>query len=89
MFKIDLKLMAVAALASAVMVGCGGDSSGDGNGGDNGGGGPDIPPMQQTITDVADYIRNLIASAGENSAPIDVNALTLVPNDQGVPASVN
>ena len=90
MLKIDLKLMTAVALASALMAGCGGDSSGDspGDGGGNGGVDPGTP-VQQTITNVADYVRNLIASAGGNTEPIDVNGLKLVPNDTAAPAAVN
>ena len=45
--------------------------------------------MQQTITAVADYIRNLIASNGENTEPIDINGLTLAADDKAEPAVVD
>lgn len=82
MFKLNVKLMAGAALATALLAGCGGDS---------GGGGPVVvaPPMEQTITAVVDYIQNLIASTGENADPTDINGLTLVANDTSEPTAIN
>lgn len=87
MFKLNVKLMAGAALATALLAGCGGDS---------GGSGPVVvapptpmPPMQQTITAVADYVRDLIASMGANTEPRDINGLTLAADDTSEPAAVN
>ena len=87
MFKLNSKLMTGAVLASALLAGCGGDS-----GGGQASTGPaptPTPPMAQTITAVADYIRNLIASNGENTEPIDINGLTLATDDTSEPAPVN
>ena len=83
MFKLNSKLMTGAVLASALLAGCGGDS-----GGGQASTGP-APPMEQTITAVADYIRNLIASNGENTEPIDINGLTLAADDKAEPAVVD
>lgn len=92
MFKLNLKLMAGAALAGALLVGCGGGSGGS----DSGDTGPVVvappgtqPPMEQTITSVVDYIRNLIASTGENAEPANVNGLTLASDDKAEPAAIN
>lgn len=85
MFKLTTKLMAGAALCAALLAGCGGDSSG------GGGLGTATPPPgggEQTITAVADFIKNLIASNGENTDPIDINALTLAADDSSEPAAV-
>lgn len=87
MFKLNSKLTAGAVLASALLAGCGGDS-----GGDQFSTGPSptpTPPMERTITAVADYIRNLIASNGENTEPIDINGLTLAADDKAEPAVVD
>lgn len=86
MFKPDLKLWAGAALVSALLVGCGGDSGG--NSGMTPTPGPGTP-VQQTITGVADFVRGLFSSTSDSALPIDVNAITLVPNDQVAPAAVN
>ena len=83
------KLMAGAVLASAMLPGCGSSDSSDQAGtGTN----PPVPqpPMQQTITAVADYVRDLIAgSTADNTAPRDINGLTLATDDQAAPAAVN
>ena len=85
MFKLTTKLMAGAALCAVLLAGCGGSDS-------NGGGfGTATPPPgggDQTITSVADYIKNLIASNGENTDPIDINSLTLAADDSSEPAAV-
>ncbi|MEO5607850.1 MAG: hypothetical protein ABIR13_09780 [Polaromonas sp.] len=82
MFKLNSKLMTGAVLTSALLAGCGGDSGGYASTGPT-------QPMDQTITAVADYIRNLIASNGENTEPIDINGLTLATDDTSEPAPVN
>ena len=83
------RLMAGAALASALLAGCG-SSSGDGQASTGPTPGPTpTPPVQQTITAVADYVRNLIASNGANTEPMDTNGLTLVADDRSEPAAVN
>ena len=83
MFKLNTKLIASAALCAALLAGCGG---GDSNG--NGLGAVTPPPVQQTITAVVDFIKNLIASNGENTDPIDTNSLTLAVDDSAEPAAV-
>ncbi len=79
-----------AVLATALLAGCG---SSDGDGGPVGTGpvNPNPqPPVQQTITAVADYVRNLIAgSTADNAQPLDINGLTLAADDQAQPAPVN
>lgn len=83
------QLMAGAVLASAVLAGCGSsDSSGQVGTGPNS---PDPqPPVQQTITAVADYVRSLIdGSTADNTEPRDINGLTLATDDQAEPAAVN
>lgn len=86
MDKFTSKLMAGSALCAALLAGCGG--GGDGNGG--GLGAVTSPPGggARTITAVADFIKNLIASNGENTDPIDINALTLAADDSSEPAAV-
>lgn len=80
MFKLNLKLMAVAALSAALLAGCGG-----GGGGEVGVAPPPANPPQ-TITAVVDFIKGLFVSNGENSDPIDINSLTLAVNDTAEPA---
>lgn len=91
MFKLSLKLMAGALLASTLLVGCGSSDNGDGQVST----GPitptptPTPPIEQTITAVVDYIRSLIASTGDNAEPTEVNGLTLAADDKAEPAVVN
>lgn len=92
MFKLSLKLMAGALLASTLLVGCGSSDNGDGEVST----GPTptptptpTPPMEQTITAVVDYIRSLMASTGDNAEPAEVNGLTLAADDKAEPAAVN
>ena len=84
MFKFNSKLMAASAFCAVLLAGCGGSDS-------NGGGlGTATPPGggEQTITSVADLIKNLFASNGENTDPIDINSLTLAADDTSDPAPV-
>ena len=90
-FKLHSKVLWTGAvLASAVLAGCGSSDGGDGQVG-TGPGSPDPqPPVQQTITAVADYVRNLIAgSTADNTRPLDTNGLTLAADDRAEPAPVN
>lgn len=87
MFKLTTKLMAGSALCAVLLTACGG--GGDGNGG---GLGAAVPPPgggTQTMTAVVDFIKNLIASHGENTDAIDINALTLAADDNSEPAAVD
>lgn len=77
MLKLNLKLMAGAALAAALLAGCGGSSNGVAVG--------PVGPMEQTITSVAAFIENLIASNGANTDPIDINSLKLAVDDTSEP----
>ncbi len=83
MFNFNVKLVTGAALAGVLLAGCGGDSSGPVVGTP-----PPTPPME-TITAVAEYVRNLIGTTAENTEPIDINGLTLVADDTSAPAAVN
>lgn len=88
MFKLNTKLMAGGALCAVLLAGCGGGGSSDGNGGGQGAVTPPPGQQTQTITAVVDFIKNLIASNGENTDPIDINALTLAADDNAEPAAV-
>ena len=79
MFTFNAKLMTGVALCAALLAGCGGNSN------DSAAKGPPPGPVAQTITDVVAYIENLIASNGENTDPIDINALTLAADDTSEP----
>ena len=85
MFKFNSKLMSATAFCAVLLAGCGGSDS-------NGGGfGTATPPpggAEQTITSVADFIKNLFASNGENTDPIDINSLTLAADDTSDPVPV-
>ena len=66
--------MAGAALSAVLLAGCGGSGGSEVAFGVGGG----TPPlMDQTISNVFDYISQLIA----NSDPIDINGLTLASDD--------
>lgn len=85
MFKFNSKLMATSAFCAVLLAGCGGSDS-------NGGGfGTATPPPgsgEQTISSVAEFIKNLFASNGENTDPIDINSLTLAADDTSEPVPV-
>ena len=82
MLKLNSKLMAGATLSAVLLAGCGGSDGGEVSSG-VGGGTP--PVMEQTISNVFDYISQLIA----NSDPIDINGLTLASDDNSDPTLVN
>ena len=85
------RLMAGAVLASALLAGCGSSGGDDGQASTGPTPGPTTPPapMQQTITAVADYVRNLIAGTSDHTEPVDINGLTLVADDRAEPAPVH
>ena len=74
MFTFNPRLMAGAALAAALLAGCGGNSDDHGGNGTAG-------QAAQTITDVAAYINSLIVGSSDNTEPVDISALTLVTDD--------
>ena len=77
-------MIVASAHGSVLLAACGGGD--DSNGG---GWGAVTPPQgQRTITSVVDFIKNLIASNGENTDPIDINSLTLAADDTSEPVSV-
>jgi hypothetical protein len=78
-----LKLLLAGAAAASMLAACGGNSSGD-NRGNGGGGSVAIDPSTSTKS-VFDFILKLMADNGENSDPIDVNALTLASDDTSDP----
>ena len=85
MHKLNSKLVLAAALSAALLAGCGGGgSSGTANGASSFGvvAAADIG---QNIASVFDYISRLIAFNGENSDPVDVNALTLATDETSSP----
>jgi hypothetical protein len=83
MFKLKLRMMAAAALSAALLGGC---SDGGGGGGENAAA---LPPAEQTITAVVDFIKSLIAGNGENSEPIDINPLTLAADATSEPQALD
>lgn len=85
MFKLTTKLMAGSALCAVLLAGCGG---GDSNGGGLGAVTPPPGGGMQTITAVVDFIKNLIASNGENTEAVDINSLTLAADDSSEPVAV-
>ena len=86
MLKLNSKLMAGASLSAVLLAGCGGSGGGEVSCG-VGGGTP--PVMEQTISNVFDYISQLIANNDANSDPIDINGLTLASDDNSDPTLVN
>lgn len=80
MFTLNAKLMTGVALSALLLAGCGGN-----NDDYVPPAGPPPGPVAQTITDVVGYIQNLIASNGENTAPVDINLLTLAADDTAEP----
>lgn len=72
--------LASAALAAALLAGCGGDSSGSfaGNAPGTGGASTDI---SQSISALYEYMVGLIAGTSDSSDPVDINPLTLATDD--------
>lgn len=89
MFKLNSRLMTGAALTALLLAGCGGGGGDDVQAGGGGGGGGNPPPMEQTVTNVFDFISNLMANNSENSDPIDINGLTLAADDSSEPTPFN
>ncbi|WP_309679980.1 hypothetical protein [Polaromonas sp.] len=93
MFKLNSRLMAGAALSALLLAGCGGGGGDEVSAGVAGGvgGGVGTPPtaMQQTVSNVFDFISQMIANNSENSDPIDVNAMTLAADDTSEPTPFN
>ncbi len=75
--------LAVTLLASlTILTACGGSGGGVGAGTGGGGSGGGAPQM---ISNVFDFVNNLIANNSENSDPIDINSLTLATDETSEP----
>jgi hypothetical protein len=84
MHKLNSRLLLATALSTALLTACGG------GGGDNAAEAPAAAPAQVvTVTAVAGYIKNLFASAGESSTPVDTNLVILAEDDSAEPEAVN
>ena len=81
MKKFNSKWVLTAALAAALVAGCGG------------GGGVSSPPVStdisQSISALVTYLNGLIADTSDLGEPIDINGLTLATDDAAEPASLN
>ena len=84
MLTFNSRLMAGLALSGVLLAGCG-DGGGNASAGAGGGG----VGTQQTISNVFDYINQLIAGNDANSDPIDINGLTLATDDTSEPTPLN
>ena len=72
--------LASAALAAALLAGCGGDSSGSSAGNAPGTGGVSTD-ISQSISALYEYMVGLIAGTSDSSDPVDINPLTLATDD--------
>lgn len=86
MQKTKLTWIASAALAAALLAGCGGDSSDNNAGAGTGGASTDI---SQSISALYDYMVGLIAGTSDSSDPIDINPLTLAVDNSADPTPLN
>ena len=80
MRKLNKKWLLSAALATALVTGCG--SGGDGGSGVS-------TDISQSVSALITYMNSLIASTSETSDPIDINGLTLATDDLAEPTSIN
>jgi len=85
MFTFNPRLMAGAALAAALLAGCGGSNDDHGA---NAGGSQPTGPVAQTITNVVAYINSLITDGSDSAEPLDTSLITLVANDDAEPATL-
>lgn len=84
MRKLNKKWLLGAALATALVTGCGG-----GGGGGGGGGAFVSTDISQSISALITYMNTLIAGTSETSDPIDINSLTLATDDLAEPTPIN
>ena len=82
MRKPNVKMLLAAASAAALVAACGG--------GDDPVVAPVDPATQtgQSVQKTIDYITSVIASNGENSDAVDVNAITLAVDDTAEPSAI-
>lgn len=80
MHKLNFKLVLPVVLATALVAGCGGDSSGSAAPAPA----PDSP-ISQSARAVVDFINSLIAGTSETGNPIDINPLTVAVDDTSDP----
>ena len=86
MHKLNSKLVLTAALSAALLAGCGGGGGSSGTvDGSSAFGVVAASDIGQNIASVFDYISRLIAFNGENTDPVDVNALTLATDETSSP----
>lgn len=81
MEKLNSKWVLSAAVAAALVAGCGG------------GGGVSSAPVStdisQSVSALVTYINGLIAGTSDLGEPIDINGLTLATDDAAEPAPLN
>ena len=82
MKKVKLTWLASAALATALLAGCGG-------GGGNANAGIQSTDISQDLTALYNFMVGLIAGTSDSTDPIDVNALSLVTDDTAETTPVN
>lgn len=81
MIKLNRQLGLALALATGLLVGCGGENSSSST--------PQPGAMTNlSATAVFTYISNLISGTGENGELVDVNALTLAGDDTTTPTAL-
>jgi predicted component of type VI protein secretion system len=82
MRNLNSRLLLATLLGTALLTACGGS--------DNAAEAPTAAPAQvMTVTAVASHIKNLFASAGESSTPVDTNLVILAEDDSAEPEAVN
>ena len=83
MRKPNVKMLLAAASAAALVAACGGVNDD-----------PVVAPVDpatqtgQSVQKTIDYITSVIASNGENSDAVDVNAITLAVDDTAEPSAI-
>ena len=78
MKKLNFKLVLTAAVAAALVAGCGGGGSS----------GEPAPDIAQSVAAALDFIKNVIAGTSDDTEPVSLTGIVLATDDAAEPVAL-